>query len=304
MESHKKHPWRRAVLTALSACAVYFLLDFPIRFTGAYEFPDCAGIKSFLPFTFGMFFGPSAVAGAALGAVCTGFVCHTAAAESLAEVLCVLLAGMGTWLCWFGVYRNGHTRLERFREVAVYAAMVLGLSALCGGIIEILLGRNLLFAAVGILGVTGLLVGLPVNILLGGIFCVTPVLPWFCRAEEGIAFELTIRDIGPGAVNEAIEEDALRKKIPMKRVFEIENCLEELYIRIRRKLPEARVCGKVELGSTISMRIWVDGTKYNPFLKEPDEDEIDLLSLKLLRHRALRASWSYTDGQNLIHVVV
>ena len=48
----------------------------------------------------------------------------------------------------------------------------------------------------------------------------------------------------------------------------------------------------------------MDGTKYNPFLKEADEDEIDLLSLKLLRHRALRASWSYTGGQNLIRVVV
>ena len=90
----------------------------------------------------------------------------------------------------------------------------------------------------------------------------------------------------------------------MKRVFEIENCLEELYIRIRKKLPEASICGRVELGSTISMRLWVDGAKYNPFLREADEDEVDLLSLKLLRHRALRASWSYTGGQNLIRVVV
>ena len=304
MENDNRHPWRRRAGTVLLACAVYFLLDFPIRFTGAYQFPDCAGIKSFLPFTFGLFFGPSAVAGAALGAACTGLVCGTAAAEILAECLCVLLAGMGSWLCWFGIHRNGKTRLESFREVGIYAAMVLGLSALCGGLCGFLAGRELILPAAGILGVTGLLVGLPVNILLGGIFCVTPVLPRFCREEGIISFELTPGDPGPGAVNEAIEEDALQKKIPMKRVFEIENCLEELYIRIRKRLPDAGISGKVELGSTISMRIWVDGVKYNPFIKEADEDEMDLVSLKLVRHRALRASWSYTDGQNLIRVVV
>ncbi len=304
MEKRNCHPWRDGVRFFAAACAVYFLLDFPIRFTGAYEFPACVGIKSFLPFTLGIYCGPSAVAGAALGAVCTGLVCGTGGAECLTEVLCVLLAGMGSWLCWFGLHRSGHIRLERLRDVGIYAAVVLCLSVLCGGIVEIMLGRNGILPVVGILAVTGLLVGLPVNILLGGIFCVTPVLPWFCREEGFIFFELSGGDAGPGAVNEAIESDALRRKIPMKRVFEIENCLEELYIRIRKKLPQAGICGRVELGSTISMRLWVDGEKYNPFLREADEDEVDLLSLKLLRHRALRASWSYTGGQNLIRVVV
>ena len=304
MESHKKHPWRDGLKMLLLACVIYFLIDFPIRFTEAYDFPDWVGIKSFLPFTLGMFFGPFAVFGAALGAVCTGLVCRTAAAECLTEVLCIVLAGTGSWLCWFAFHRGGKTRLEHFRDVGIYTAMVLCLSVLCGGFSEALLGRNLILPTVGILAATGLLVGLPVNILLGGIFCVTPVLPWFCREEGFISFELTARDAGSGAVNEMIEAEALVRKIPMKRVFEIENCLEELYIRIRRKLPQASVCGKVELGSTISLRIWVDGTKYNPFLKEADEDEIDLLSLKLLRHRALRASWAYADGQNVIRIVV
>ena len=304
MENRNHHPWRDGVRFFAAACAVYFLLDFPIRFTGAYSFPACVGIKSFLPFTLGIACGPSAVAGAALGAVCTGLVCGTGAAECLMEVLCILLAGLGSWLCWFGLHRSGQIRLERFRDVGIYAAIVLGLSALCGGIVEILIGRSAILPVAGILAVTGLLVGLPVSILLGGIFCVTPVLPWFCREEGFISFELTSRDAGPGAVNEAIEADALDKKIPMKRVFEIENCLEELYIRIRKKLPQACICGRVALDSTISMRLWVDGEKYNPFLREADEDEVDLLSLKLLRHRALRASWSFTGGKNLIRVVV
>lgn len=304
MKSHKKPQWRSGLKMALFACLIYFLLDFPIRFTEAYQFPDWVGIKSFLPFTLGLFFGPPAVAGAALGAVCTGLVCKTAVFECLTEVLCIFLAGTGCWLCWFAANRNGHIRFERFREVVIYAGIVLGLSVLCGGVSGILLGRSTVLPTVGILAVTGILVGLPVNILLGGIFCVTPLLPWYSREEGIISFMLTSQDRGADAVNESIEMEALQKKIPMKRVFEIENCLEELYIRIRRKLPEAQVTGKVELGSTISMRIWVDGAKYNPFQKEADEDEMDLISLKLLRHRALRASWSYSNGQNLIRIVV
>ena len=86
MEKRNCHPWRDGVRFFAAACAVYFLLDFPIRFTGAYSFPACVGIKSFLPFTLGMTCGPSAVAGAALGAVCTGLVCGTGAAECLAAL--------------------------------------------------------------------------------------------------------------------------------------------------------------------------------------------------------------------------
>ena len=304
MENHKKRRGRGMAQILLLACAVYFLLDFPIRFTRAYEFPDFAGIKSFLPFTLGMFFGPVAAVGAALGALLTSLACGTAPIERITEVLCVLLAGTGSWLCWFGTHRNGHVRLESFREVGIYAAMVLGLSALCGGVAGLMLGREKFLPAMGILGVTGLLVGLPVNILLSGIFCVTPVLPGFCREEGAILFELPLRDVSFDEVNMRIEEDALKKKIPIKRVFEIENCLEELYIRIRRRLPDAPIRGKVEMGSTISMQVRVDGAKYNPFRREADEDEIIQSSLKLIRHRALRASWTYNDGQNLIRIVV
>lgn len=304
MESNRRLNARGGALTVLMTCLVYFLLDFPIRFTGAYHLPGWLGIKSFLPFTCGLFFGPLGALGSALGAVLAGLLCQAETAVILTEILCILLTGLGCWLCWFAVYRDGHVRFERYRELGVYAALVLGLSLLCGGVSAALLGREMFLPTAGIFALTGLLVGLPVNILLGGIFCVTPVLPRYSREEGGISFLLTPRDAASETVNEAIEEEALPKKIPMKRVFEIENCLEELYIRIRRKLPEAEVYGKVELGSTISLRIWVTGAKYNPFLKEPDEDEMDLISLKLLRHRALRASYSYTGGQNQIRIVV
>ena len=55
----------------LLCCVVYFMLDCPIRLTGAYGFPDGIGIKNFLPFSCGLFFGPAGVLGAAAGAVLT-----------------------------------------------------------------------------------------------------------------------------------------------------------------------------------------------------------------------------------------
>ena len=49
------------------------------------------------------------------------------------------------------------------------------------------------------------------------------------------------------------------------------------------------------------------GEVYNPFHIGTDEDELDILSLKLLRHRALRAAYSvhsHKDRVNYIHIVL
>ena len=304
MARNKKGGLQYGAQILAGAAIMYFLLDFPIRFTQAYDFPVCIGIKSYLPFTLGLFFGLPGILGGVLGAAGTGLLAGVPAGECLTECLCVLAAGLGSWLCWYAFHRDGHVRFEHWREIAIYAAMTAGLSLLCGGIAALILGAgNLLPVAAGYL-VTGLLVGLLVNILLGGIFCVAPALPWFCTEREGIQILLTSENPAFGQVNEAIEAEAMAKKMPLKRVFEIENCLEELYIRIINKLPEAEIRGKVEMGSTISMSIRVDGVKFNPFRTEADEDETALAGLKLLRHRALRASYTYAEGQNQIHIVV
>ena len=303
MENKRKPPLKRWAAAMLGVAVVYLLLDLPIRATHAYSFPPSVGIKSFLPFSCGLFFGPAGAAGAALGAAASGLLTGAGAAECLSECLSALLVGIGIWFCWFAVYRDGHVRFERFREVGIYTLLVLAFSALAGGLTAALGGGSFLPVAGGFF-VMGLLVGLLVNILLGGIFCVSPLLPSFCTPREGIPICLDPDAPHFDEVNEAIEAEAMTRGIPMKRVFEIENCLEELYLRMQKNLPEAVVRGRVDMGSTISMQIRVDGEKYDPFRSEDHEDEMDQMGLKLLRHRALRASYSYDEGQNRIHIVV
>ena len=59
-------------------------------------------------------------------------------------------------------------------------------------------------------------------------------------------------------------------------------------------------------GSAISIRIVYGGNPYNPFKLGENEDELDIAGLKLLRHRALRAS-VFTNKkrqETQIHIVM
>ena len=288
----------------LFAALVYLLLDYPIRATGAFGFPAGVGIKNFLPFTGGIFLGPAGAAGCALGAAASGALAGTPKMEILAECLCALAAGLGSWLGWFSLHRDGNVRLERARDVGIFLALAALLSAACGGITAALLGGSLFLPTAGGYLSLGILTGLLACILMGGIFCVRPPLPPFCAFTEDIPVLLSPDSPDFDAVNEAIEERARALSIPLKRVFEVENCLEELYLRLQKKLPGAEVRGGIEMGATISMRICAEGKKADPFLREEGDDESDLAALKLLRHRALRASYAYGGGENRIHIVV
>ena len=52
------------------------------------------------------------------------------------------------------------------------------------------------------------------------------------------------------------------------------------------------------------MRLDYAGIKYNPFRINKNEDILDIMSLKIIKHRALRASFVYSDKENKIHVVI
>ena len=73
MARNKKGGLQYGAQILAGAAIMYFLLDFPIRFTQAYDFPVCIGIKSYLPFTLGLFFGLPGILGGVLGAI-LGFV--------------------------------------------------------------------------------------------------------------------------------------------------------------------------------------------------------------------------------------
>ena len=304
MTPDKKRALLDRALIVLNCLLVYFLMDYPIRVTNAYGFPVTVGIKNFLPFVLGMFWGPWSAAGAEAGMLISALLYGTAGTETVSEGICILLAAMGLRWIWFAVNRDGNVRLESLKNVLVYAAAVLVISLLCGEVSALLEGAgSFMPAMIGPL-LCGLLIGIPVHILLSGIFCVKLIPPVWIRLSHDVDVCLRPEHAGPDTINEAVESVGMEKKIPMKRIFEIESCLEELYIRIRKMLPDTEILGEIDLDSTISMQLRYEGRRYNPLRSGADEDEMDEIGLKLIRHRALRASWSYRRGENRIHIVV
>ena len=97
---------------------------------------------------------------------------------------------------------------------------------------------------------------------------------------------------------------ALQHGVKMKQVLEIQSCIEELSIRIRQVIEDAKISVSVQFGEAASARLHYEGRKYNPFRIEPSEDELDIMSLKIIKHRAIRASYRFIDGENMVHVVI
>ena len=104
--------------------------------------------------------------------------------------------------------------------------------------------------------------------------------------------------------NETLEDFAFSQKLNQRRIFEIENCLEELSIRILAKCPDAQIQIDINYDDTLSARVHYEGQRYNPLHIEKDEDELGIRGLKLLKHRALRAAFRYHSPTNYIHVVI
>ena len=159
----------------------------------------------------------------------------------------------------------------------------------------------------------GFLAGIPVTVLLEGTLCLIPL-------PDDASFVLEAGAESLNDANTVLEETAREQGVGMKRIFEIQSCLEELSIRIFNALPEARLRVRIRYGEAISLRLSWDGEEYNPLRIGTDEDALDVAALKIIRHRALRASFSrrnselarhrgakplsQRDGENRVHVVV
>ena len=104
--------------------------------------------------------------------------------------------------------------------------------------------------------------------------------------------------------NEQLDDYATSQNVSRKQLFALQNCLEELYIRICKAIPNVRITIKVSYDDTFSIRLSYEERRYNPLLIGKDEDEMDIVSLKLIKHRALRASYRYKYNENLVHIVI
>ena len=302
-----RKPDRGALLRLGLTALLYLVLDLAIQMTGYLSFGPVVGLKNFLPATVGLFFGPYAVFGTCIGCMIGALLLSTPWQYVVAECLANLIMGIGIWLLWYRLPGAHRPAFKTGRDLLRLLLLVLALSvgaALVSAPMLGAVGALRLFAAYAFMS---LIVGLVVDILLSSILCVKPICPPGCAIPYDLSFSLTSSPESLIEVNESVEMAAMRHKVGMKRVFELESCLEELSIRVFRALPDAEIEGSVLFSDTISLRLSYRGGAYNPFHIGPDEDELDILSLKLLRHRALRAAYydhTHVDRVNNIHIVL
>ena len=90
----------------------------------------------------------------------------------------------------------------------------------------------------------------------------------------------------------------------MKKMFIVQNLIEEMYLRILKKFPNAIIDIKANNDVDFSIEFVYIGEKYNPFIMRKDEEEDAIAGLKIIKHRALLAFYSYIYGENRVHIVI
>ena len=299
----KKADLQRKMRILLVSAAAYLLADLPVQLTGFLHFGSWIGIKNFLPATLGLFFGPWGAFGGMLGCIATAGILQTPLAEAAFECVCIAVTGMGMWLLWHLCSGTHWIRFKQIRQYLWYLCLLLGLSLACG-LISLPFLEGALWPTVAAHASLGLLVGLPVNIILGSLFCQEPVLPPFCALERDASGWIDADMSSLDRMNELLEECAVGKKISRKRVFEAQSCIEEVILRVLGAQPAAQILLSVDFSDAISIRFAYAGSKYNPLHTGKQEDEADIMGLKLIKHRAMRATYSRRGGENQLHIVI
>lgn len=298
------HRAARAAKMILGTALVYLLLDVPVRLTGFLGYGSYIGIKNFLPAVLGLLMGPYGVAGACAGCLAGAAILRTAAAHAAFECAAIVLTGLGMWLGWHTVSKSHKIHFKRAVHYGLFFALTAALAAVCGALSGLFLPESAMAEVFVAYTVTSLLIGVPVLILANGIFWIQAILPAWCHVQADLQGVIDGETGSIGRFNDELEELALQQGISLKRLFELQNAVEEVSVRVLAALPEARLTLRFDYDDTASFRFSYPGTRYDPLRIGKDEDELDLIALRLIRHRALRASYAYAGGENHVHIVV
>ncbi len=279
----------------------YFVIDAPVQMT--HVLPSFAGIKNFLPLMLGLFFGAYGVTGCVIGGVASAFLLNTSTPDTLRECVCIVITGLVMFYGWHFTTKSGRISFKTWPDYVRYMVLLAVLSV-CAGMVYLPSGLTVSVSAGLAYFLTGLFIGIPVNILFSSLLYIEPVMPNGKSLSYDAEFCLLPSAESLEGANEIIEMSAMKRGVKMKRVLEIQSCIEELAIRIQKAHSDAKISVSVIFGDAISARLHYSGEKYNPFRIDSNEDEIDIMSLKIIKHRAIRASFSYAGRENMVHVVV
>ena len=282
---------QRKIFVVILSAIVYVIMDFAVESTGF--LPDYSGIKNSLPFITGLFFGLYGTLGNLIGCVISSRIEGEPLSVMFQECACVFIVGLCMYYGWHLLSKSHRINFKRSRHYTRYILLTVLASALCvrpGYIVSYF--------------ITGILIGLPTNILFGSLLYVEPFVPIWCKTSNDVDLILEQGGENLEIANESLQDSAVKKGITLKRVFELQSCLEELSIRIFNTIPDAKIKVSVIYYDAISMRLDYVGKKYNPFKINKGEDVLDIMSLKIIKHRALRASFAFYKGENKVHVVM
>ena len=282
---------RKKIFIIILFALTYILADIPVRMTGF--LPNYAGLKNSLPFILGLFYGLYGVIGCCIGSVISSLLLGTSSNEILLECWCIFVVGTCMHYGWHYQSKSHRINFKKLTHYTRYTILAGISSILC-------IKTDYMFSYF----LTGMLIGFPVNILFGSLLYVEAIVPSWYKGFYDAEFELDSTRESLEKANEILELSAETKGINLKHVFEIQSCLEELSIRIFNAIPDAKIKIKIIYYNAISMRLEYAGEKYNPFRINKNEDILDIISLKIIKHRALRASFMYSDNKNKIHVVI
>ena len=105
-------------------------------------------------------------------------------------------------------------------------------------------------------------------------------------------------------LNGKIEEVLVKEKVDIKKSLIIQNLVEEMYLRIMNRFPNAVIDVKANCDVDFSIEFIYIEKRYNPFILRKGEEESSMAGLKIIKHRALLAFYSYIYGENKVHIVM
>ena len=306
-KSEEKNRRIHLYLQIFAVCSViYFVLDFSVRMTGFLRFGDSVGIKNFLAAILGLVFGPMGALGCCLGCVMAALLSGTLSLSVVYEWISNLVVGIGLWALWHvGKHANGTVFLKKPRDYLKYSLILCLLSALAGLLGRFFLPEHTFWPYFVAYFGMGIVVGMPVLILLTSIVCVKPILPPWISALKEYEGVITADPASLTLFNEGLEEYAFMKhKLTMKEIFGVQNCIEEVHIRLMEKNRDISSKVWVRFHDSVSIDFEYEGERITPFRADKNTPDEELIGLKLLLHRALRTSHSYMDGLNHVHIVM
>ena len=288
----------------------YLCADCFVRMTGFLQFTSCVGLKSFMPATFGLLFGIYGIIGELIGTTISSIIMTRAINLLFYEYYIIIVIGIGMWFFWHIGSLSHKIHFRHLLNYLKFIFLIVILSLICSFSSK-LFTRADVFGEIFIWNVSlSLLVGVPVMIIYSGLMSLNPILPPLYEDGKKISIEddivgtLTSESEGFAAMCEKLDNLIMREKIGMKRALEMQSLLEEIYIRIIEQFPEAVIDVKVNYDITFSVEFIYIGKKVSPFKNKKDEDEFSSAGFKIIKHRALLARYSYTYGENSVHVVI